>query len=62
MKKDTVPLTAHSALTTLHLGLAKEDVRQAQQKDAMIQKLRNALEMSATHLPTTQREMDWPNV
>ena len=39
-RKDTVPLTVHSA------GLAIEDVRQAQQNNAMIQKLRNALEIS----------------
>eukprot|EP00731_Ephydatia_muelleri_P005310 Em0002g1486a len=45
-RKDTVPLTVHSALTTIHSGLAIEDVRQAQQNDAMIQKLRNALELS----------------
>ena len=41
-----LPHTVHSAFTTLHSDLAKEDVRQAQQKDAMIHKLRNALEMS----------------
>ena len=45
-RKDTVPLTVHSALTTIHSGLAMEDVRQTQQNDAMIQKLRNALEIS----------------
>ena len=41
-RKDTIPLTVHSALTTIHSGLEIEDVRQAQQNDAMIQKLRNA--------------------
>ena len=45
-RKDTATLTVHSALTTLHLGMAIEDVRQAQKKDAIIQKLKNALEMS----------------
>ena len=43
-RRDTVPLTVHIALTSLHSGLAIEDVRQAQQKNAVIQKLRYALE------------------
>ena len=47
--------TVHSALTTIHSGLAIEDVRQAQQNDAMIQKLRNALEISQC----PQEKQEW---
>eukprot|EP00731_Ephydatia_muelleri_P021178 Em0013g905a len=54
-RKDTIPLTVHSALTTIHSGLAIEDVRQAQQNDAMIQKLRNALELSQC----PQAKLEW---
>ena len=38
-RKDTAPLTVHTALTTLRSGLAIEDVRQ---KNEVMQKLRNA--------------------
>ena len=54
-RKDSIPLTVHSALTTIHSGLAIEDVRQAQQNDAMIQKLRNALELSQR----PQAKLEW---
>ena len=47
--------TLHSALTTIHSGLAIEDVKQAQQNDAMIQKLRNALEISQC----PQEKQEW---